>query len=59
MRIAIVSYLLKYFHSFSPAELSNIGSEDKGFVQEFSSEESDYEDSGDEDIKQLYIWQLK
>ena len=47
---AIVSYLLKYFYSFSAAELNNIESEDKVFTQEFSYEESDYEGSDDEDI---------
>ena len=47
---AIVSYLLKYFYSFSAAELNNIESEDEVFTQEFSYEESDYGDSDDEDI---------
>ena len=51
--------LLKYFYSFSAAELNNIESEDEVFVQEFSCEESDYGDSDDEDIEQLYIWQVK
>ena len=32
MRTAIVSYLLKYFYSFSAAELSNIESEDEVFA---------------------------
>ena len=32
MRTAIVSYLLKYFYSFSAAELNNIESEDEVFV---------------------------
>ena len=32
MRTAIVSYLLKYFYSFSAAELNNIESEDKVFA---------------------------
>ena len=59
MRTAIVSYLLKYFYSFSVAELNNIESEDEVFAQEFSCEESDYGDSDDEDIEQLYIWQVK
>ena len=59
MRTAIVSYLLKYFYSFSAAELNNIESEDEVFAQEFSCEESDYGDSDDEDIEQLYIWQVK
>ena len=42
--------LLKYFYSFSAAELNNIESEDEVFVQEFSCEESDY---GDSDVKML------
>ena len=32
MRTAVVSYLLKYFYSFSAAELNNIESEDKVFA---------------------------
>ena len=59
MRPAIISYLLKYFYSFSAAELNNIESENDVFAQEFSCEESDYGDSDDEDIEQLYIWQVK
>ena len=59
MRAAIISYLLKYFYSFSAAELDNIKSENEVFVQEFSCEESDYGDRVDEDIEQLYIWQVK
>ena len=59
MHTVTVSYLLKYFYSFSAAELKNIESGDKVFVLEFSCEESDYGDSDDEDIKQLYIWQVK
>ena len=59
MGTAIASYLLKYFHSFSAAELNNIESEDKVFAQEFSCEKSDYRDSDEEDIEQLYIWQVK
>ena len=55
---AIVSYLLKYLYSFSAAELNNIEREDEVFALEFSWEESDYVDSDDEDIKQLYIWQV-
>ena len=47
---ATVSELLKYFYSFSAAELNNIESEDEVFTQEFSYEESDYGDSDDEDI---------
>ena len=35
--------LLKYFCSFSTAELNNIESEDEVFAQEFSCEESDFE----------------
>ena len=50
---------LKYFYSFSSAELSNIGSEDEVFAWELLCKDSDYGDSDDEDIKQLYIWQLK
>ena len=59
MRTAVISYLLKYFYSFSAAELNNIESEEEVFAQEFSYEESDYGDSDDEDIEQLYIWQVK
>ena len=44
---------------FSPAELNNIESEDEVFALEFSCEESDYGDGDDEDIEQLYIWQVK
>ena len=50
MRTAIVSYLLKYFVSFSATELNNIESEDEVFAQEFSYEESNYGDSNDKDI---------
>ena len=32
MRAAIISYLLKYFYSFSAAELDNIKSENEVFV---------------------------
>ena len=35
MGTAIVFYLLKYFYSFSGAELNNIESEDEVFAQEF------------------------
>ena len=59
MRTAIVSYLLKCFYSFSAAKLNSIESEDEVFIQEFSCEESDYGDRDDEDIEQLYIWQVK
>ena len=59
MRTAIVSYLLKYFYSFSAAELNNIEREDEIFAQAFSCKESDYGDSDDEDIEQLHIWQIK
>ena len=59
MQTAIVPYLLKYFHSFSAAELKNIDSEDEYFAQEFSYKGSDDGDSDDEDIDQLYIWQVK
>ena len=48
---AIVSYFLKYLHSFSAAELNNIEREEEVFTQEFSYEDSDdYGDSDDEDI---------
>ena len=50
IRTAIVSYLLKYFQSFSAAELNNNESEDEVFGQEFSYKESGYGDSDDEDI---------
>ena len=33
---------LKYFYSFSAAELNNIESEDEVFAQEFSCKESDF-----------------
>ena len=33
--------LLKYFYSFSTAELNNIESQDEVFAQQFSCEESD------------------
>ena len=42
--------LLKYFYSFSAAELKNIDREDKVFVQESLYQDSDYGDSDDEDI---------
>ena len=59
MLTAIVLYLHKCFYSFSAAELNYIESEDKVFAQDFSHEESDYGDSDDEDIQQLYSWQVK
>ena len=59
MHTAVVSYLLNYFYSFSAAEVNNIESEDEVFAQEFSYKECDYGDSDDEDIQQLYIWQVK
>ena len=59
MHTAIVLYLHKHFYSFSSAELNSIESEDKVFDQRFSCEESDYRYSADEDIEQLYIWQVK
>ena len=59
MCTAIVSYLLKCFYSFPAAELNNIESKEEVFVQEFSYEERDYGYSDDEDIEQLYIWQVK
>ena len=40
--------ILKYFYSFSAAELNSIESEDDIFTLEFSDEESD-NDSDDED----------
>ena len=46
----VVLYLLKYFYSFSAAELNNNESEDEVFTQEFLYEKSDYVDSRDEDI---------
>ena len=46
MRIAIVSQLLKYFYSFSVAELNKIESEDK---EDFHTK-SDYGVSDDEDV---------
>ena len=58
MHTAIVSYHLKYFYSFSAAELDNIGSEDEVFTQEFSLKERNYEED-DEDTEQLYIRQDK
>ena len=58
IRTAIILYILKHFF-FSPAELNNIENEDEVFAQEFSCEESDYGDGDDEDIEQLYIWQVK
>ena len=39
--------LLKYFHSFSAAELNNIETQDRVFAQEFSYEESDYGDGNE------------
>ena len=51
--------LPNYFHSFSAAELNNIESENDVFAKEFSCEDSDFGDSDDEDIDQLYIWQVK
>ena len=59
VRTAIISYLLKYFYSFATTELNNIESEDDVFAQGFSCEESDYGESDDEDIEQLYIFQVK
>ena len=53
MCTAIVSYLYKYFYSFSSAELNNIEREDEVFTKEFSCKENDYGDSDDEDIEQL------
>ena len=59
MRTAILSQLLKYFYSFSTAEPNNVESEDEVFAQEFSCKESDSGESRDDDIEQLYIWQVK
>ena len=42
--------LLKYFYSFSAAELNNIESENDVFAPEFLYKESDYGDTNDEDI---------
>ena len=50
MRTAIVSYLLKYFYSFSAAELNNIEREGRSFCLGFSCKESDYGDRNDENI---------
>ena len=50
MHTTIVSDLLKYFYSFSAAELNNIESQEDVFAQEFSFEENDYGDRDDEDI---------
>ena len=50
MRIAVASCFLKYFCSFSAAELNNIEIEDKVCPEEFSYNESDYGESDDEDI---------
>ena len=47
---AIISYLLKYFYSFSAAELNNIESENDVFAPEFLYKESDYGDTNDEDV---------
>ena len=45
----VVSYLRKYFYSFSATKQNNIDLEDEVFAQEFSCEESNYEDSDDEE----------
>ena len=42
--------LLKYFYSFSAAELNNIESEDDVCAQEFLFKQSDYGNSNNEDI---------
>ena len=49
MRTTIV-VLLKYFYSFSAAQLNNFESEDQVFAQEFSHKKSSYRKSDDEDI---------
>ena len=49
MRTTIV-VLLKYFDSFSAAQLNNFEGEDQVFAQEFSCKKSSYRKSDDEDI---------
>ena len=49
-KVCRTNALLKYFYSFSTAELSNIESEDEVFAQEFSYEEIDYGNSDDEGV---------
>ena len=58
-RTTHTAIVLYHFYSFSVAELNNIESENEVFAEEFSCEDSDYGDSNDEDIKQLYISQVK
>ena len=53
MCTAIVSYLLKYFYTFSAAELNDIESEDEVFAQQFSYEESD---SGDSEMMKIFLY---
>ena len=55
-KLEYIRYNLKYFYSFSAAELNGIESEDKAFAQEFSDEESDYGDSNVEDVYQMCSW---
>ena len=55
-KLKYIRYNLKYFYSFSPAELNSIESEDKAFAQEFSDEESDYGDNDVEDVYQMCSW---
>ena len=49
-KVCRTNALLKYFYSFSTAELSNIESGDEVFAQEFLYEEIDYGNSDDEDV---------
>ena len=53
MCTAIVSYLLKYFYTFSATELNDIESEDEVFAQQFSYEESD---SGDSEMMKIFLY---
>ena len=53
MCTAIVSYLLKYFYTFSAAELNDTEREDEVFAQQFSYEESD---SGDSEMMKIFLY---
>ena len=55
-KLEYIRYNLKYFYSFSAAELNSIESEEKVFAQEFSDEESDYGDNDIEDVYQMCGW---
>ena len=55
-KLEYIRYNLKYFYSFSAAELNSIESEDKAFTLEFSDEESDYGDNDVEDVYQMCSW---